>query len=373
MKNFIYLAAHRGYVLTLYRHTLRNAAANCSSIHLRSRVRKVVKDVLFKHRFDKSSWSVHRLLEQMVKLNEYMKKGEMKQVWSLLTPYTKQKKPIKDSPVTRQLKLLSVKECNNNDQSPTEQREMQILSEYIKRNQRRGRLPHHISNEYKLKLLLPLALHERDVLKLSRIQHQLSKGPPKSTLTFTSAGSGKIWFVRSAVNKAKNQSKGLGVFIRQEKKRAQKRLNGWEACRINANWALHEAIWEQALEDGTLLKFSPEEYLHILSGSLEDDKTPAKRQPEKNCPPKVFEWLNPINEVMASLRKKNSDASLSYRVHREENLLNNGEFDYYQSQNQKVYTNRVKRFENLVRTKLPYVVPFIPGRDLRSILAKYRL
>lgn len=371
VKNFIYLSAHRNYVLTLYRHTLRNASLKCSSIHLQCRIRKIVKDLLFKHRFDKSSWSVHRLLQQMAELNRHLKSGEVVEAWSILTRYSRQKKPVKRSAVTKELELFTKPTPEVNIQNATEQRELQIMGDYISRNQQRGRLPRHIPNEYKVKLLLPLALHEKDVLRLNRIQHQLSKGPPRSTLTSTSAGSGKIWFVRSAVNKAKRQSKALGIFIRQEKKRAQKRLNGWEACKVNAVWALHEAIWEQSLDNGTPLSLNPEKYLHLLSGSLEDLRAPEKK--EQSCPPKVLEWLSPINDVMMSLRKANSDAASSYRKHREEQLLNDGELDYYQTQNDKVYTGRVQRFEKLVKTELPYVVPFVPGRDLRSILTKYRL
>lgn len=332
----------------------------------------MVKSTLYKHRFDKSSWSAHRLLQQLIKLNELLRLGNTDQVWAMLTPYTKQKKPVKASPLTRELEIISASAVSS-PQSPDEQRQLQVLGDYVKRHQERGRLPRHIPKCYGLKLLLPLALHEKDVLKLNRVQHQLSKGPPRSTLTFTTAGSGRIWFVRSAVNKAKNQSKALGVFIRQEKKQAQKRLNNWETCKENAIWALHEALWEQCIEDGTLLAFTPNEYLHNLSGSLEDESTPIKTKKKNKCPPKIIEWLSPINEVMMSLRRENSEAAVSYRKHKEKTILESGQLDYFQHQNEKVYANRVKRFENLVKKRLPYVVPFIPGRDLRTLLAKYRL
>ncbi|QLL32706.1 hypothetical protein HG536_0D02280 [Torulaspora globosa] len=373
VQNFSYLSRHKAYVLALYRYTLRATASRCSSVHLRCRIRNTLRDIMSKHKHDKSSWTVFRLLEKMGKLNKCLKQGDVQQVWSMLTAMGKKKKPHSKKPVTHALREFSQSAPGTESLSLVEQRESHMLAQYISRNQQHGRLPRHIPHEYQMKLLLPLATHEKDVEKLRMIEAQLSKGPPKCFLTSTAAGSGKIWFVRSAVNKGKRQSRNLGIFLRREKKLAQKRLNYWESCKNNANWALHEAIWEQCLEDGTILHFAPEKYLRSLNLSLDDDENPVPLWKDRECPAKVVEWLQPIKDAMDSLARINLDRKESFKKHRDDVLLTGGQFEFYKNQGNKLHARRVKRFEHLVQDELPYVVPYISGRDLRSLLSKYRL
>lgn len=328
---------------------------------------------MFKHKHDKSSWTVFLLLQKMCKLNRFLQQGDVQQVWSMVTAVGKKKKPSSKKPVTKALKELSQQRPTTDELSLVQQQESNILAQYISRHQEHGRLPRQIPREYRMKLLMPLALHEKDVQKLSRIQDQLSKGPPKCFLTSTAAGSAKIWFVRSAVNKGKRQSKLLGVLLRHEKKQAQKRLNHWEACKVNANWALHEAIWEQYLEDETIIKFAPEKYLHSLNLSLDDEQVPSALEKDQKCPTKVVEWLWPIKHAMSSLAEINSDKKQLFKRHRDDVILNGGQFEFYKDQGHKLHARRINRFEDLVRNELPYVVPYIAGRDLRSLLTKYRL
>lgn len=291
----------------------------------------------------------------------------------MLTTLGNKKKTRSKKPVTKALNRLAKSASTVEVQDSSHQREAQILAKYISRQQEHNRLPRHIPSEYKMKLLLPLALHENDVQRLGRIQAQLSKGPPKCFVTSTAAGSGKIWFVRSAVNKGKRQSKQLGIFLRYEKKQAQKRLNHWENCKENANWALHEAIWEQCLEDQTFPRFAPEEYLRLLNFSLDDEQLPKASEKAERCPTKVAEWLQPIKDSMKLLAQTNSKKNELFRRHRNTVLLGGGQFQFYEKQGDKLYARRISRFENLVRNELPHVVPYIPGRDLQSLLNKYRL
>ncbi|QLQ79581.1 hypothetical protein HG537_0C02280 [Torulaspora globosa] len=371
VQNFSHLSSHKAYVLALYRYTLRATSSRCSSVHLRCRIRNTLRDMMFKHKHDKSSWTVFRLLEKMSKLNKCLEQGEVQQVWSMLTAMGK-KKPCK-KPVTNVLRDLSQSVPSTDTVNVVEQRESHILAQYINRGQQQGRLPGHIPREYQMKLLLPLAIHERNVEKLGAVQSQLSKGPPKCFLTSTAAGSGKIWFVRSAVNKGKRQSRNLGIFLRREKKLAQKRLNHWEACKKNANWAVHEAIWEQCLEDGTILDFAPEKYLRSLNLSLDDDESSVQLVKDRECPTKVIEWLQPIKDAMDSLARINQERKESFKKHRDDVLLTGGQYEFYKNQGNKLYARRVKRFGNLVQNELPYVVPYISGRDLASLLSKYHL
>lgn len=328
---------------------------------------------MFKHKHDKSSWTVFRLLEKMGKLNKCLEQGDVQQVWSMLTAMGKKKKPYSKKPVTHALREFSQSAPSTDSLSLVEQRESHILAQYISRHQQHSRLPRHIPHEYQMKLLLPLAMHEKNVEKLGIVEAQLSKGPPQCFLTSTAAGSSRIWFVRSAVNKGRRQSRKLGIFLRREKKLAQKRLNHWEECKNNANWALHEAIWEQCLEDGTIPDFAPEKYLRSLSLSLDDEDSPVPQWKNRECPTKVVEWLQPIKEAMDSLARINRDRKESLKKHRDDVLLTGGQFEFYKNQGNKLYARRVKRFENLVQNELPYVVPYIPGRDLPSLLSKYRL
>lgn len=375
-QNFIYLSSHRTYVSALYRHTLRNAHKCCYSVHLRNRVKKVVKEVILKHRYDKSSWSIYSMLHKMKKLNEHLNKRELKKVWSILTPFTKQKKPLRSLNLIKELKNIS--NSTNHDALPSAMsiREREVLKKYINRKQEVNGLPHFIPNEYKLKLLLPIALHEDALLKLGRIEHQLSKGPPRVVLSHTSSAGGQMWFLRSALNKGKRQSKALGTLLRQEKKKAQKRLNDLGKCKDNAKWALHEAIWEQSLDDGTIPVYSLEKYLDALTPPMSDvnnNRKSSRKEANFSCPLRITEWLEPIAKTMNSLERTTLERAAYFKDYKNRVLLNGGLAKNLEVKSDNMYAKRVRRFKSLVKNEIPLVVPFVPGRELPTLLAKYRL
>lgn len=339
-------------------------------MHLRNRVQKVVKKVIWKHRYDKSSWSVYSLLKSLNNLNNHLEKGDIAIVWSMLTPFTKQKKSFHGSNLTEAIEEVKKTQGGTN-LSPKDGKEGQILAKYINRGVESNRLPHHIPEIYKKELLLPMALHEKAILQLSRIQHQLSKGPPPVVLSHTSAGPSRIWFVRSALNKGKRQSKALGVLLRREKRKAQKTLDDLEDCKQNAQWALDEAIWEQMVEDGICLDWDLGKSLSSLT-SLGQNGRSNRNAYSKHTPTKLKEWLGPVKEAMDLLIARQRERVHYYKEFKDSLLLNGGQFNFLEGESHKMHIRRVERFQALVRKELPYVVPFMRGRDLPSLLNKYK-
>lgn len=315
------------------------------------------------------------MLHKLKKLNENLNKRELKKVWAMLTPFTKQKKPLKSLNVFKELKNISNSTKTDALESAKSIKERDILTRYIIRKQAINRLPHFIPNEYKLKLLLPMALHEDALLKLSRIEHQLSKGPPRVVLSNTSSTGGQMWFLRSALNKGKRQSKALGTLLRQEKKKAQKRLDDLGRCKENAKWALHEAIWEQYLDDGAIPVYNLEKYLDVLTlvtSDVNKNRRSGRKEKDFACPPRVSEWLEPINITMNSLERTTLERAAYFKDYKNRVLLNGGFAKTLEEKSENMYAKRVRRFKGLVENGLPLVVPFVPGRELSVFLDKYR-
>lgn len=369
VQNFGELASHRLYVLTLFRHTLRNANRYCYSVHLRNRIHKVVKTVIWKHRFDKSSWTVYSLLKKLLFLNEQLTHGDVWAVWPMLTQFSKKKKPFHGSELATIVKQLKTDNPVSALRNIEEERQRHILARYINHQQGNNRLPHNIPEEYKVKLLLPMAMHEDAMLRLLKIQHQLNKGVPKVFLTHTSAGSSRIWFVRSALNKSRVQSKALGVLLRAEKKKSQKRLDALERCRQNAVWALEEAIWEQALEGDICSHRDVSRHLSELQNSVVERSHQTDSDIE---PTKLQMWLNPIKEVMNMLTNQQQEKMRFFRNYKDEVLVNGGRFKMWERKSHLMHDRRVKRFKQLVKSELERVSPFLSGHDLPSLLNKYK-
>ncbi|AQZ12320.1 RRG1 (YDR065W) [Zygosaccharomyces parabailii] len=360
--NFIYLPSHRTCVLHLYRHTLRNSHQCCHSMHLVHRIRKIVKQTLVKHRCNKSSWSVHLHLQKLHELNQLLVRGNIKAVWDLLTLISSKKKAPGSSRIISELQMIKIKKTNIMSPSPKCSREMGILNKYIKREQAHDRLPHNISEEYKMNLLLPMALHARALAKLNSIQRKLSQGPPKVMINHTATMGGRIWFVRSALNKKKRQSKALGILIRREKRQSRNRWEALECCKATANWALQEGIWEHFIQQGTILELDLDQYLE----SFDLD--------EKYQPPLLLrEWLAPVRESVIKLKEINRAKVVYFRNYKNNVLIKGGQAQYYADRSKNFHRERLQRFQEMAKKDLPYVAPFVFGRDLPSVIAKYRL
>ncbi|CDH10861.1 related to Required for respiratory growth protein 1, mitochondrial [Zygosaccharomyces bailii ISA1307] len=331
-------------------------------MHLVHRIRKIVKQILVKHRWDKSSWSVHHHLQKLHELNHLLVRGHLKAVWDMLTLITRKKKTPGSSRIIAGLQKIEMKKTNIMSSSPKCSREMGILNKYIKREQAHDRLPHNVSEEYKMKLLLPMALHASALGKLNSIQKKLSQGPPKVMINHTATMGGRIWFVRSALNKKKRQSKALGMLIRREKRQSRNRWEALESCKATANWALQEGIWEHLIQQGSILKFDLDQFLE----SFDLDE---KHQP----PSSLREWLTPVREAVIKLKQINRAKVVYFRNYKNNVLIKGGQAQYYTDRSENFHRERLQRFQEMAKKDLPYVSPFIFGHDLPSVMAKYRL
>lgn len=318
---------------------------------------------MLKHRYDKSSWNVHFYLQKLRELNLLLVRRDVKAVWDLLTKIAKKKKAPKSSKILGALQELDKAKKAINVIAPKCTREMGILNNYIRREQAHNRLPHIIPEEYKMKLLLPMALHARAMIRFDSVRSKLSRGPPKVTISHTATMGSKIWFVRSALNKKKRQSKALGVLIRREKRQSRNRWEALTSCKVAAGWALQEAIWEHLIQWGSIPAFDLEKYLE--PSSLEERKSQSF--------PVVEEWLAPIQESFLRLKELNRAKVAYFRNYKDDILLKGGQMQYYGHKSEAFHHERLQRFRKMANTDLPYVVPFIPGHDLSSIMAKYRL
>lgn len=369
VQNFIYLSEHRQCVLHLYRHTLRNSKQCCHSQHLIRRIKKITRQTIVKHRYDKSSWSVHFYLQKLYELNYLLIQRDVKTAWDLLTDVSKSKSKSKSKrSSTRSSKILNALQDLHRSkqlkglQDPQVVREQQILKDYIKREQTQNHLPRFIPEEYKVKLLLPLALHAKAMLKLNSIHGKLVEGPPKVFLTHTIPVGHRIWFVRSALNKKKRQSKALGTLIRREKREGHKRWDYLSQCKSNAYWAQQEANWEQLIENKAIPLLNLNKYL--------DSQIIGRRK--TTCPPQLAHWLEPISYSIQHLSEINAKKAAYFKDYRNKVLLNGGQVRYFENKSLTMYQRRVERFKKMTKNDLPYVVPFFKKRDLPSTLTKYR-
>ncbi|SCU81550.1 LAFA_0C05732g1_1 [Lachancea sp. 'fantastica'] len=360
--HFSRLSHHRVYVLHWYRYTLRNISRNICSEHLQLRARTTVKTTLTKHRHDKSSWSIYKLLRDLKALNKLLLKSKTEKIWDLLTIYSrktsgngkKQPLPLSAAPEAAQ-------------QNPEDVRNAKILHDYVTEKQRHFLLPMYIAKEFKSNLVLPLALHERYLQKLHRIEYKLASGPPKVSINYTSAGKARIWFIRSAINKGKRQSKELGRIIRLEKRKGQKNLDYWNACHANSRWVWHEAVWEHLLENGSILKGSPEKHLDNVSKAASRTKHATINASEKA----VREWLDPIKESLDHLSIESDRRTKYFDEYKRERVFRN-EYQFFAQKTEIMYQNRKRRFTKMLVNDLPFVTPFFEKQNLPSILRAHK-
>ncbi|CAI4056516.1 hypothetical protein SUVZ_02G1940 [Saccharomyces uvarum] len=363
-QNFGRIPSHQCYVLNLYRTVLRNVPKNCHSYAFQNEIKSNLSRQLTKHKHDKSSWSVYILLEKLNQLNNSLVEGKVQEIKHLMQPLKKTPKQLK---TTRIFKPLNDLGNENLLQSPGEIRELHVLSTYIKQKQDLGLLPSYIPKKYKLNLLLPLALNDRACVKLYNIHQKLEKGSPSARLSYTKEGRNQIWFVRSPINKGKRQSKMLGILIRQERKDSQKNIDNLNFCESNATWALHEAIWEEYLESKRIIEVNLAKYLEY---NIDNPNKPAKYTPASQNK-KINEWVNPVREVMFNLQAKSIQKVEYYSDYKEKLLSEDGQLAYLDKLSKAMFAKRLESFEKMTKEALPYVTPFIPKKDLLSVLTKY--
>ena len=224
----------------------------------------------------------------------------------------------------------------------------------------------YISKKYKLNLLLPLALNDHACENLFHIQQKLEKGPPSARLSYTKEGRNQIWFVRSPINKGKQQSKKLGILIRQERKNSQKNIDNLNFCEVNATWALHEAIWEEYLESKKIIKLNLPKYLEYTSYPSKSAKYNSIGLNKS-----IKEWIDPLRDIMFNLQSKSFQRVEYFNNYKEKLLKKDGQLAYFDKMSKKMYIKRLESFKRMSEEDLPYITPFIGERDLPSVLAKY--
>ncbi|KAF4006672.1 hypothetical protein FOB22_000285 [Saccharomyces cerevisiae] len=320
-QNFGKIPSHKSYVLSLYRTVLRNIPKCCHSYAFQYEIKKTLSKQLFKHKHDKSSWSVYTLLNEFSLLNNCLLEGKLQEIKNLMKPLKKMKKQLETTKILNS--LTSLGDVKTND--PEEVRRFHVLSAYIKRKQDLGLLPAYIPKTYQHKLLLPLALNEHA-----------------------------------------QQSKKLGILIRKERKDSQKNIDNLNFCEINAAWALHEAIWEEYLESKKIIKVNLPKYLEYAANIPKSTKCNPSSQYQK-----IKEWVDPVREIMFELHSKSFQRVEYFNKYKEKLLKNGGQLAYFDKKSKEMYAKRLTLFRKMSKETLPYVTLFIEGRDLPSVLAKY--
>lgn len=347
------IQAHKSYVLRLYRCTIKNLKTNTNSINLQMDVIKVLRSNFKANKINNNSWKIQGLLKDTEELNRSLLKNDLVNVQSLVAKY--QIKIVHDS-IPKDPKP-NIKDS----QSSGHVTDMNILARYMKIRQDKGYLPLDITKYAKQHLLLPLAKHLRSQHKLERIRSQLAKGPPKVYLTYTMAGPSRIWFVRSALNKGKHQSKKLGRIIRKEKLRYQIGLDTVGQLKHDARWAILEAQWEEYIVKGTLNQYDLEKCLQAIT---------HRKQNIYNSP--VLEkWLLPICDSINIINDEVQKSISHFNDQKEILLKDGGQYDYYLKKSQEVFEKRKQRFDNMMEKEVPYANPFDETQNLDSIMKRY--
>ncbi|KAH7586886.1 PP-loop family [Nakaseomyces glabratus] len=367
--HFCELAAHRNYVLALYRHSLRNVS-RINSGFVKHKMKKVITNEARKHKNDKSSWSIYRRLKELKLLSDKLEDDQVNDAYNLLDSFMKSVKKPKNELKGHLMKIRTEIETNKNIQDKTRLTRLNLLHRYIAKKQQNQLLTKHIPDEYKEKLLLPLALHEKGILRLAAIRNQFKKGGYHAKLSFTMAGKTRIWFIRSMLNKRKKQSLRLRNLITSEKRRYLEVCKIVESLNENANWALYEAIWERYLDDGYLHATSSKGYLKMVE--IEDNSVKLQNQNDSKvvkCQ-RLQQWLSPIQSSILSLENSLNQRQMKYAKLKTKILEPKGVYDYYQKKTKRVFQNHMKTYKRMVKNELPFVNPFIERLSIGSILKR---
>lgn len=371
MTHFSGISTHRSAVLTLYRHALRNTNNYLYSKGFANSIQRVINTRIRRFKNEKSAWTIRSQLETLSKLNDLVLSCSWDEVSRLLIEskdVTSVRETINSDPKVNNLNniLTVLTPLITPKDNPTNTKEykteMNILSDYCKRKQLKQLLPSGMLKDYKRKLLLPLAMHEYGLKRVGTIARQLKKGPPPAYLSYTMEGKSKIWFVRSAVNKHKNQSKELGRLIRETRLQHQSEIDTIALCySFHGYWALEEAQWEEILAHQ--LNQPPKYKINSLEQFL-------KLKDYGDIPPNVIEWLQPLKDVMKSMQNDSNKRIEYFEKFKKEKLVDGGQYDYYQKESDKMYWKRKERFEKMIKEQIPHTNPFYRNKEnnLISIL-----
>lgn len=370
VQHFSKLAAHRSYVLCLYRANLRNIKRFIKPPAFKKKLKATLVGTIKKNKGNLSSWDVYKLLSDMSTLQKLVQGGDTVELSKLAEI------PLQEN-LDSTYHINKLKEANEllnsiNGQTETSRevlREKTILDRYIKGQQKMNLLPKVFPKRFKDDKLLKIALHENAIQKMNRIHNTLIRGPPKVLLSYTTCGKSKIWFIRSALNKKKNQSKALTSIILRERTQHQKRIDSIKHCHDNAYWAVHEAQWEDYMNTGLLQKVDITKQLKKLS-------LRQKKVVDKNVDPinlkyvsNIDKWLDPIRYSLEYMASRGLQRSLHFKKYKTRLLTNKKHIEFYERKSSEMYENKVKRYK-MILNALPHVNPFGPGQDLPSILAK---
>lgn len=362
------LKSHHFYVLRLYRHSIRTINQTTDSLSYQKHIKERIKTKINDNKFNKSSWSVHNLLVNLETVNSSLVANDFTKVNEILD---ESNKTNEDTRIIGNLLKEKDKVGSNIIQDPKQLKELSILDKYIKVRQSQDLLPICISKKLKRELLLPIALDWNAKNKIRRIQSQLDKGVPNIYLSYTKAGPSTIWFVRSPVNKSKSQSKKLSKLISAVKKENQMVLDGVESCEKNAKWAFYEALWEEYLSSGKLLKYSSGQALNKMTQLRQSDSVEESKKISSSkqlLPDSVISWLLPISETISQLTNTIISRAKYFDHYKDEVLIKGGHIDYYTKKTTEMYNKRKMRFDAMLKNEVPSALTFEKDRNLTSIL-----
>lgn len=372
MSHFSDLQSHRKSVLTLYRHVLRNINCNLYSLGFVNSIKTKLNTRIKRSKNEKSSWSIYSQLLSLNKLNNNIIDHNWDEVKTmLLSRSPKPSMEHRESKISgnSQLPLLNsivdqltplITPSENPINTKEYKTQMNILSHYCRKRQKLQLLPTGISKSYKQKLLLPIALYEYGLKQINKIGRQLEKGPPPTYLSYTMEGKSKIWFVRSAINKHRNQSKGLGRIIRKARRQHQFEIDSIDVChKFHGYWAVEEAKWEQLIDTNA----------QDLSNKFiqkENDITLDKYMKLKDTSqlsPIINEWLQPLKSCIEKIEQDSKERSKYFDDFKKNRLIDGGQYDYYKKESEKMYRKRKERFENMIAKRVPLTNPFYRNKE----------
>lgn len=372
MLHFSSLQAHRKSVLTLYRHVLRNINHNLCSIGFVNAIKNELNTTIRRFKNQKSSWTIYAQLKTLNELNNNIIDHNLDEVKIILKSRKQRLSRLQMKPKTlrdSQLAILHniVEQLTpwvTPSENPTNTREyktqMNILSDYCQKKQKLQLLPTGILKKYKRELLLPIVLYEYGLKQINKISRQLAKGPPPTYLPYTMEGKSKIWFVRSAVNKHKNQSKDLGRIIRETRRQHQSKIDSIDLChRFHALWAVEEAKWEQMIDTNSNCLRNK---IAQKDNNITLDKY-MKLKDNSQLSPLVNEWLQPLKMVIEKIEQDSRKRSQYFEDFKKNRLIDGGQYDYYKKEAENMYWKRKERFEKMIIERIPSTSPFYRNKE----------
>ncbi|EDO16281.1 hypothetical protein Kpol_1053p18 [Vanderwaltozyma polyspora DSM 70294] len=371
--HFSSLPAHRSYIFSLYRDVLRNIHRCCYSVELQNILTSKLNLTMKQQKGTMSSWKAHSKIKELEELNDRLINRDLPYLKELINNLSGNKinstQPNQYVQDLKEATNLINEYHSNNSQSIETIKKMDILNRYIKTKQSKHLLPKEISNVYKESLLLPFAIHEDSIYKLNKLHNQLIRGPPRVRLTNTKAGKITIWFLRSALNKKDRQSKKLKLRIAKEKQKHQQRIDNIKTCEKYAYWALLEASWESLLNTGKLPTININKTINNLSTLDNEDININRKNNHHIKDIHVKEWIEPITYSIKQLVDKEFERKCHYENYKKIILYgkNNGLIDFFENKTKVMYARRVSRYKTVVNG-LPFIIPTIPRRDLRTAL-----